>query len=161
MKKGRLPVNTSFNSLLIGTLQRYLYDLGIYPDIKPCGVFGPDTRQSLKTFLAWQTFYKTSKLRLNPRSTRYVFFNPINNLINHKPVWRTWTAYKLYKIRNFRWRLLFISWICRQIKQSFNVVQLDKTSKFKYSQNNYFYCPANRFQNYRKSDRTHSRHAYF
>lgn len=63
--KGRLPTNTIFNSLLVGTLQNYLHDLHLYHDEKPCGVFGPDTRLSLQHFLQRQRFYRYSRYKIS------------------------------------------------------------------------------------------------
>ena len=68
LAKGRLPVTSTFDSLLIGTLQHYLWDLNLYPDEKPCGVFGPNTRRSLKIFLMRQRFYRYSVHRVNADS---------------------------------------------------------------------------------------------
>jgi len=67
-EKGRLPVNSLFNSLMIGTLQNFMYDLGIYPDAKPCGIFGTNTRESLQKFLMMQDAARKSKHRITPGS---------------------------------------------------------------------------------------------
>ncbi|CAG5113669.1 Oidioi.mRNA.OKI2018_I69.chr2.g7759.t1.cds [Oikopleura dioica] len=67
-EKGRLPVNDLFNSLMIGTLQNFMYDLRIYPDAKPCGIFGTNTRESLQRFLMMQDSARKSKHRVTPGS---------------------------------------------------------------------------------------------
>lgn len=67
-EKGRIPVNSLFNSLMIGTLQNFMYDLGIYPDAKPCGIFGTNTRESLQKFLMMQDAARKSKHRITPGS---------------------------------------------------------------------------------------------
>ena len=58
--KGRLGPVKSFNSLIIGTLQNFMYDEGIYPDQRPCGIFGINTRTSLEIFLTSKPFYRLS-----------------------------------------------------------------------------------------------------
>jgi len=67
--EGRLAFSQRyFNSLTIGTLQNYLYDQGIYPDYKPCGIFGVNTRRSLQEFLQKQSFYKYSPYQIKANS---------------------------------------------------------------------------------------------
>ena len=53
---------------MIGTLQNFMYDLGIYPDAKPCGIFGKNTRESLQKFLMMQNAARKSKHRITPGS---------------------------------------------------------------------------------------------
>lgn len=82
--KGRLPINSVFNSLVIGTLQTYLYDLNFYPDEKPCGVFGPDTRRGLQQFLQKQRFYRYTQHKITANSKYdyliiYVCVTCVNN----------------------------------------------------------------------------------
>jgi len=70
--KGRLAYSQKyFNSLTIGTLQNYLYDQGIYPDYKPCGIFGTNTRKSLKKFLQKQSFYRYSPYHVSASNPNF------------------------------------------------------------------------------------------